>query len=125
VGMHRLLTTLVLAASLAGAAAAGAGGPGGGLYGHVTRGPTQPVCQVGKPCTGPASGLTLLFVRDGTTVGRTKTSTTGRYAIALAPGVYAVRYLPRGMGIPPRPSSVRVPAGKPKRQDFFIDTGIR
>jgi hypothetical protein len=114
----------MLAAALACTSGAGAASRSG-LYGLVMRGPTQPVCQVGTPCNGPASGLTLVFVRNGTTVARAKTSASGHYAIALAPAIYAVRYLPRGMGIPPRPSKVRVPAGAAKRQDFFIDTGIR
>ena len=122
--MGRFLLALLVVAVLAGSAGAGAG-TRSGLYGLVTRGPTQPVCQVGTPCTGPASGLTLLFVRNGTTVARTETNASGHYAVALVPAVYAVRYLPRGMGIPPRPSSVRVPSGAPKRQNFFIDTGIR
>jgi len=120
--MGRFVAVLVLATLLTGAAGAGTRS---GLYGLVARGPTQPVCEVGKPCNGPAQGLTLLFMRNGATVARTKTNASGHYAIALAPAVYAVRYLPRGMGIPPRPSSVRVPAGTPKRQDFFVDTGIR
>jgi len=122
--MGRFAAVSMIAAVLAGTAGAGAA-TRSGLYGIVMRGPTQPVCQVGKPCNGPASGLTLVFVRNGAAVARTKTNASGRYTIALAPAVYAVRYLPRGMGIPPRPGSVRVPAGMPKRQDFFIDTGIR
>jgi hypothetical protein len=122
--MGRFVAVSMLAAALAGTTGSGAA-TRSGLYGIVMRGPTQPVCQVGTPCNGPASGLTLVFVRNGATVARTKTNASGHYAIALAPAVYAVRYLPRGMGIPPRPSNVRVPVGTPKRQNFFIDTGIR
>ncbi len=109
--MHALLA-LVLAAT--------------GLHGVVMRGPTMPVCIVGKPCSAPAAGAVLVFSRAGRIVGRTRTNARGRYDVTLAPGWYSVRLAqaPRiGRGL--RPTEVRVPAGASRRVDFFVDTGIR
>ncbi|MEN3342790.1 MAG: hypothetical protein V7644_2194, partial [Actinomycetota bacterium] len=44
-----------------------------GLHGVVTRGPTQPVCQVGVPCSKPAVGAVLVFSRNGTVAARVRT----------------------------------------------------
>jgi hypothetical protein len=96
-----------------------------GIHGIVTRGPTTPVCQVGKPCSEPAVGTVLVFSRGGTVVARVRTGTGGRYTARLVPGFYAVRVSPpqRIGGL--KPSQVRVRAGAPRRVDFQIDTGIR
>jgi hypothetical protein len=97
-----------------------------GLHGVVTRGPITPVCQVGKPCSGPAVGVVLVFSRDGREAARARTGPGGRYVVRLAPGLYAVRLTtaPRiGSGITPR--QVRVRSGVDERVDFDIDTGIR
>ena len=96
-----------------------------GLHGVVTRGPTQPVCQVGKPCTEPAVGATLAFVRGGRIVARVRTGAGGRYAVRLAPGLYAVRVVPKQDLGGLRPGGVRVRRGVDARVDFAIDTGIR
>jgi hypothetical protein len=97
-----------------------------GLFGHVTRGPLTPVCVVGVPCSGPAPGITLQFMRRGTVAGRTVTDANGRYRISLAPGVYAVRAL-RGAQQVRRfePLQAVVRAEVMRRADFSIDTGIR
>ncbi len=97
-----------------------------GLHGIVTRGPTQPVCRVGTPCTAPAVGAELVFSRNGRVAARVRTQAGGRYTVRLAAGTYAVRLspVPRiGEGITPR--QVRVPDGASRRIDFMIDTGIR
>jgi len=99
---------------------------GGGLYGTVMRGPTTPVCWVGVPCSEPAAGARLLFVRHHHVAARVRVRVNGRYAVRLAPGVYTVVVAPRppiGAGI--RPHRVRVFAGPPRELDFWIDTGIR
>jgi hypothetical protein len=118
------VAVLALALAACGTAAAPAGGPGGGLYGLVTRGPTQPVCQVGKPCSAPAPRLTLTFLRNGSTY-RVTTNATGHYSIALAPGYYAVASTARTPGGGVRPAHVRVVRGPFAHQNFFVDTGIR
>jgi hypothetical protein len=101
--------------------------PASGLYGFVRRGPTTPVCQIGKPCSAPAV-VTLAFTRDGREVARTRSRANGAYRVALAPGTYAVHTV-RAAPSPPfagmRPTRVRVPADEFRRQDFSIDTGIR
>jgi len=96
-----------------------------GLHGIVTRGPTTPVCRVGKPCTEPAVGAVLVFSHAGTVAARARTGAGGRYAVALRPGFYAVRVSPpqRIGGLKPR--EVRVRSGVNGRVDFQIDTGIR
>jgi hypothetical protein len=95
------------------------------VHGVVMRGPTQPVCQVGKPCSAPAVGAVIQFVR-GTRVTSVRAGAGGRYSVRLAPGTYAVRVSPTpkiGRGIEPR--SVIVPRRADFRADFDIDTGIR
>jgi hypothetical protein len=96
-----------------------------GLHGVVTRGPTTPVCQVGKPCSEPAVGAVLVFVRNGKVAARVRAGAAGRYAVSLQPGLYAVRVSPpqRIGGL--KPSQVRVRSGSSGRVDFGIDTGIR
>jgi hypothetical protein len=97
-----------------------------GLHGVVMRGPTQPVCQIGKPCSEPAVGAVLVFSRGGRVAARVRAGPAGRYAVHLQPGFYAVR-LPTapkiGSGLTPR--QVRVRSGLDARLDFDIDTGIR
>jgi hypothetical protein len=95
------------------------------LHGTVMKGPTQPVCQVGKPCSAPAVGVTLVFSRRGHVVGRTRTVSGGRYAIRLAPGFYAVAVSPPmtiGRGLEPRSVTVRTVT---TTRNFSLDTGIR
>jgi hypothetical protein len=97
-----------------------------GLQGVVTRGPTQPVCRVGTPCSAPAVGVELQFWRRGRLVSDVRTGDAGRYAVRLAPGTYTVRLSPPptiGAGL--RPALVRVSRGVVTRADFYLDTGIR
>jgi hypothetical protein len=95
-----------------------------GLYGKVTKGPLTPVCMVGTPCNGPASDTTLVFSRDGAVIARTRTRDDGTYRIALRPGRYAVRTVPRMMS-PPEPGAASVPRTGFRHVNFFVDTGIR
>jgi hypothetical protein len=95
----------------------------GTLHGHVVRGPTAPVCRVGVPCEEPAAHTPIFFTRLGRTT-RTVTDARGYYRIRLKAGVYAVRTKRQAIGgLEPR--STRVLAGRDKRTDFHIDTGIR
>ena len=59
-----------------------------GLHGTVTKGPTMPVCRVGRPCSAPVQ-VTLVFRRAGH-VYRARSGTDGRYRIVLLPGYYTV-----------------------------------
>jgi hypothetical protein len=115
----------VLAAAVA-ASSAGAATTSSGLRGLVTRGPIVPVCAVEQPCDGPAKNVTLAFVRNGRVVRRTTTNQLGRYRVALAPGLYAVRLqVNQRIGRGLQPTRARVVAGRFRRVDFSIDTGIR
>jgi hypothetical protein len=98
----------------------------GGLHGAVRRGPITPVCTVGTPCSAPAAGAVLLFERGGHLAARVHVDAHGRYAVQLAPGVYAVELGPKPrVGLAIRPRTVRVVRGRARRIDFSIDTGIR
>ena len=94
------------------------------LHGVVMRGPTAPVCTIGKPCSAPAVGAVLVFSRDGRSV-RARVGAGGRYSVRLAPGAYTVRQAPEpGGGFGVRPDRVVV-RRVGTHANFFIDTGIR
>ena len=111
-----------LCTALAVGAASAAGSTGSGVRGIVMRGPTKPVCELGSPCSAPATGVRLMFVR-GDITRTTTTDDAGRYRIALAPGAYAVRIPTARFGYTPR--HVVVTAGAWTVQKIQIDTGIR
>jgi hypothetical protein len=120
-----VLATLVLGCGSAVGGTASGDGTASGLNGRVMRGPTMPVCYVGRPCDEPARGVKLIFSRSGKVVARTTTSQKGRYRIALKPGAYSVRTNRPAFEKVPQPSRVSVPSARFKRVDFHIDTGIR
>jgi hypothetical protein len=122
--MRHFLALLGAAVTLSAGAATGA--TGSGLRGLVTRGPIMPVCMVDQPCDEPAANVRLIFLRNGAVVSRARTSATGWYRVALAPGRYAVRLPGKpALGRIVKPQSVRVLRGRYSRVDFSIDTGIR
>ncbi len=96
----------------------------GMLHGQVMRGPIAPVCRVGVPCEAPAAHTTVYFTRLGKTV-TTVTDAKGYYRIRLAAGLYSVKTRRQSIGRGLEPRTVRVVAGRDKRADFHIDTGIR
>jgi hypothetical protein len=95
-----------------------------GFHGVVTRGPTMPVCRVGTPCSVPARGAVLVFVRDGRIAARVRTGAGGAYSVRLPLGSYVVRLSPSPAIGGLLPGRVRVRPGM-TRADFRIDTGIR
>lgn len=122
--MRLFLLLLVTAATISAGASAGA--TGSGLRGLVTRGPIMPVCMVDQPCDEPAANVRLVFLRNGVVVSRARTSATGWYRVALAPGRYAVRLPGKpAMGRVVKPQTARVLRVRYSRVDFSIDTGIR
>ena len=96
----------------------------GSLQGQVTRGPTTPVCSIGKPCHAPAPNVHLSFTRNGKTTSAV-TDAKGFYRVRLAAGAYAVRTNQRPFGTVPQPRTARVVAARAHRVDFHIDTGVR
>ena len=123
--MRRGLIALFATAALLSAAASGATRPNG-LYGHVRKGPTSPVCRVGVPCDAPAR-VTLVFSKGGKQAASIRsTKATGSYRIGLAPGYYSVTTVEKiGIDRNIRPRRVHVRSGHWDKLNFFIDTGIR
>jgi hypothetical protein len=122
------MRVLAVVAALVAVSTAGAATSSSGLRGLVTRGPIAPVCAVEQPCDEPAKKVTLVFVRNGRVARRVTTNEQGRYRVALAPGLYAVRLAASrtqriGRGL--EPTRARVVANRFRRVDFSIDTGIR
>jgi len=112
---------IALAVGSAGASA----GTQSGIRGTVIKSPTKPVCEEGVPCSAPAAGVVLVFVRNGVEAARTKTLPNGSFRVVLAPGTYVVRSLrkfPIG-GMHPRTVTVR--QGRFAVVRLSIDTGIR
>lgn len=106
--MHVLLTALVL------------------LHGTITRGPTTPVCQVGKPCSEPMAGAVLVFRRNGLIAARARSDASGHYSVRLVLGTYVVSTAVRpkiGTGV--KPQTITLRRAVSTRIDFFVDTGIR
>ena len=99
----------------------------GGLHGIVMKGPTNPVCHTGVPCSAPAQ-VTLIFHRTGPTARlyRTRSTAAGAYRIALPAGYYTVATAEQiGITRNIRPQRVHVRAGHQDALNFRIDTGIR
>jgi len=120
-----LFAAAVLAAPACGATTAG--DSSSGIRGLVLRGPTQPVCLVGKPCEEPAAHVTLAITRAGRIVARVKTGSNGRFTVKLAPGRYTVITTGKQTGIGLMAPSVTalVRRGSYARVTLRIDTGIR
>lgn len=96
-----------------------------GLFGTVSRGPILPVCQEGLPCSAPAAGVRLTFVRNGVAVRSVVTTSTGRYRVVLPAGSYLVRVEKTSRIARLAPRTVVVRPGVMGRRNFSIDTGIR
>lgn len=119
---RHLLSALAAALVVAAPSAAATATPRSGLFGVVTKSPLTPVCQVNKPCSGPAAKVVIVFLRSGRPAGRVTTDRAGKYRVALSPGLYTVRI---AAGRRSSPATARVPARRFARVDFAIDTGIR
>lgn len=95
------------------------------LFGTVSRGPIAPLCQEDQPCSEPAAGVRLTFLREGEAVRSVVTSSTGRYRVVLPAGVYFVRVAKTSPIERMRPTCVTVHRGVATHRNFTIDTGIR
>ena len=121
--MRRVALALAVAlTAVAGASAATP--PSSGLRGVVKQ-PKAPVCLDGASCDGLARGVTLVFVRRGSTRARATTRDDGTYRVRLAPGRYTVRIAPSDGVARLSPGAVTVPTGRIARVNFFVDNGIR
>jgi carboxypeptidase family protein len=122
--MRRIAILTALGAGLALGCGAAAG-TSSGLQGRVMRGPIQPVCRINEPCDAPAAGVTLRFSRAGRVFAHATTNRKGWYRVVLKPGRYSVRTNRRGFEAIPKPAAATVTAGRVRRVDFQLDTGIR
>jgi hypothetical protein len=72
-------------------------GYGPGLAGHVTLGPTTPVCQPDIPCVAPFARAPVAVLddnggdRQGRVVARAVTNRRGAFIVSLPAGDYVVR----------------------------------
>jgi hypothetical protein len=101
-----------------------------GLTGTVVISPSTPVCMVGRPCSAPAVGVTLVFERAGQAVVTTVTGTGGEYRVAVPPGTYTVRAPAASIGggiqvVGGSGDQAVVPDGRYGRVDLILDVGIR
>ncbi len=96
-----------------------------GIRGTVIKSPTKPVCEEGIPCSAPAAGVMLVFVRDGLEVGRATTLRNGSFRAVLPSGTYVVRTLRKFPFGGARPVKVYVRSGRFTVVSLAIDTGIR
>lgn len=117
-----LLVLAVIAILVVAPAISSAAQTRSGLFGSVRRGPTGPLCRPSRPCTAPATGVLVNFVRRGV-VHRIRTGMRGRYSIRLAPGRYVIHIAGAQFGYSPR--SAKVPRGRMAVLNIQIDTGIR
>ena len=123
--MRIVMALAVAALALASGATAATTPTPGGIRGTVIKSPTKPVCEEYVPCSAPAAGAVLVFVRNGVEAARAKTLSDGSFRVVLAPGTYVVRSLrkfPIG-GMHPRTVTVR--QGRFAVVRLSIDTGIR
>lgn len=118
--VKRMFLLFVLAAAFAWAGSASAT-LRSGIFGTVTKGPITPVCAAEQPCSGPAAGAVLVFLRGSQEVARVTVGSTGAYRIHLPPGSYVVRT----RSLRTQSVAVRVSSGHMTRADLSIDTGIR
>jgi hypothetical protein len=91
------------------------------LHGSVTLGPTQPVCQVGTPCTKPATHVLLEFTQRNRIRWAT-TDAKGHYTVRLEPGTWGVT---ANAGVRVTPGRFVVRNVKTQLRNLAIDTGIR
>jgi hypothetical protein len=121
-----LIVGAVVFAAACGAQSSGSAS-GTGLFGTVRNSPSSPTCRFGAPCTRPARGFRLVFVRNGRTAATATTDRHGRYRVRLDRGRYLVR--PARGGTQPKrglaPAKVNVPGDRYAKRDFTYDTGIR
>jgi hypothetical protein len=123
--MRIALALAVVAGALAVGATVAAAAVPSGIRGIVIKSPTRPVCEEDMPCSAPAAGVTLAFLRGGVRVATATTSKAGTYRVVLPPGTYVVRTLRKLMFGSPQPRTVRVLPGHFAAANFEIDTGIR
>ena len=116
---------LVLVAAVALTPASGSAGSPSGIAGVVTRGPAQPVCRVGVPCSEPAAAVAVVVTRGGAVVARAVTARDGRFRLRLRPGAYVVAVARRAPIGCSAPKAAVVRTGRFTLVRLMIDSGIR
>ena len=118
------LVLLIAFGALALASGASTAGTATGLQGTVLT-PNRPVCIEGRPCSEPATGIVLVFRRDGEAGARTTPRANGTYRVLLRRGLYRVSVAGGGAIARVTPSTVRVVSGRLARVDFELERGLQ
>jgi hypothetical protein len=94
-----------------------------GLEGSIRQGPTQPVCEVDKPCDAAVeAGFTLQ--RGGYDIAHFETDPAGHFVVYVEPGAYLL--VPdQPIGISPQTTEVTVGTVGLTHVELTFDTGIR
>lgn len=93
-------------------------GYGPGMAGHVTIGPTMPVCQAGVPCDKPYDGAIVQILNASrSVVGTVVANSHGRFIVSLPPGDYIAHVMTVDY---PRCPETNVTVGK----KFFTLTSV-
>ena len=79
------------------------------------------MCAPETPCTAPAAGVLISFVKGGV-VRHVRTNARGHYSIRLTPGTYAVHIAAQFGYIP---MSAKVSRRKMSTLNILIRTGIQ
>jgi len=68
-------------------------GYGSGIAGHISEGPTAPVCQLNVPCTMSFADAMVLVIEstNGIVVGTAITNALGNFIVSVPPGEYLVQ----------------------------------
>lgn len=93
------------------------------LSGVVRVGPTPGPCVANTPCSLPAAGVELEFVRSGQSVVDVSTDKRGRYEVRLEPGTYRIRVPKYPLPATLQPETVTVEDDA--QINVEIDSGVR
>jgi hypothetical protein len=126
--MKRLLSVLLMIATLKACSTAPTPDGTSGVFGRVTLGPVCPVVQVGESCPDQPYQATLsILAASGDKVARIVTDADGNFRISLVPGDYILQpETPENQPLPiAQEQQFTVTAGQFTELLVTYDSGIR